>query len=79
MPKRAMIDTTLTFGYPPNAQTIRVPASTSAYMVSAGLHYNPSYWDDPEDFNPDRFMDSHWNRDAFVAFSLGPRACIGRR
>ncbi|KAF8754638.1 cytochrome P450 [Rhizoctonia solani] len=44
-----------------------------------GLHYNPSYWESPEEFDPERFMDPHWNRDAFIAFSLGPRACIGRR
>ncbi|KAB5589580.1 Cytochrome P450 family protein [Ceratobasidium theobromae] len=77
--RRATTDTTLTFGHGPNARTIHVPASTHAYMLPTGLHYSPSYWDEPEEFKPDRFMDPHWNRDAFVAFSLGPRACIGRR
>ncbi|KAB5592943.1 Cytochrome P450 [Ceratobasidium theobromae] len=77
--RRATTDTALTIGHGSNTRTIQVPASTHAYMLPTSLHYNPSYWDEPEDFNPDRFMDSHWNRDAFVAFSLGPRACIGRR
>ncbi|KAG8740476.1 hypothetical protein FRC11_000255 [Ceratobasidium sp. 423] len=48
-------------------------------VFSTGLHYNPNYWENPEEFNPERFMDPHWNRDAFISFSVGPRACIGRR
>lgn len=36
------------------------------------------YWDDPHIFRPSRFLDD-WPRDAFVPFSSGPRACIGRR
>lgn len=37
------------------------------------------YWDDPLTFKPDRFMKPDWNRDAFLPFSGGPRACLGRR
>lgn len=36
------------------------------------------YWDDPYAFKPSRFLED-WPRDAFLAFSGGPRACIGRR
>ncbi|CAE6464605.1 unnamed protein product [Rhizoctonia solani] len=79
MPKIATADTTITVGFPPFTQTLQVPASTKVEVFSTGLHYDPSYWEDPDVFNPDRFMDPHWNRDAFIAFSLGPRACIGRR
>jgi len=46
---------------------------------TVGLHYNPRYWKDPEDFNPDRFMSGDWNRDALLTFSAGSRACLGRR
>lgn len=28
---------------------------------------------------PERFLDPNWNRDAFIAFAVGPRSCIGRR
>ncbi|KAL5634078.1 hypothetical protein ACGC1H_006046 [Rhizoctonia solani] len=79
MPKKATSDTIITTGFPPNARTVRVPASTVVHVCSTGLHYNPSYWESPDEFDPERFMDPHWNRDAFVPFSLGPRACIGRR
>ncbi|EUC59293.1 cytochrome P450 family protein [Rhizoctonia solani AG-3 Rhs1AP] len=79
MPKKATSDTVITTGFPPNVRTVRVPASTVVHVCSTGLHYNPSYWQNPDEFDPERFMDPHWNRDAFVPFSFGPRACIGRR
>ncbi|KAJ6487752.1 cytochrome P450 [Mycena sanguinolenta] len=48
-----------------------------------GLHMNPMYWGpDVADFKPERFIDTEsyrWPRDAFVAFSAGPRNCIGQR
>ena len=60
-----------------------------------GLHYNRGskaffcifsslnsilarFWDEPESFKPERFL-RDWPRDAFLPFSGGPRACIGRR
>jgi cytochrome P450 len=36
------------------------------------------YWDDPEEFRPERFL-GDYNRDAFLPFAAGPRACLGRR
>ena len=36
------------------------------------------YWKDPHAFRPQRFMED-WPRDAFLPFSSGPRACLGRR
>ena len=35
------------------------------------------YWEDPFSFKPERFL-GEWNRDAFIPFSGGARACIGR-
>ncbi|KAJ1305196.1 hypothetical protein OPQ81_000226 [Rhizoctonia solani] len=79
MPKKATADTTMTIGFPPNTQKIKVPKSMVVNVFSTGLHYSPSYWDNPDEFDPERFTDPHWNREAFIPFSLGPRACIGRR
>jgi hypothetical protein len=36
------------------------------------------YWDEPTKFMPERFL-KPYNKEAFVPFSGGPRACIGRR
>lgn len=40
------------------------------------LHRNPSYWKDPEVFNPERWSESQ-SEDAFIPFARGPRMCIG--
>lgn len=40
------------------------------------------YWPDPESFKPDRFIDTDdykYNRDAFLPFGGGARACLGRK
>ena len=48
-------------------------------FYSGGLQraYAARYWGDPHAFNPKRFM-SDWDKDAFIPFSGGARACIGR-
>ncbi|KAF8607080.1 cytochrome P450 [Ceratobasidium sp. AG-I] len=79
IPKFATENTTLSVGPPGHAHVYEIPASTHALILASGLHYNPNYWDDPNEFMPSRFTDTDWNRDAFIPFSLGPRACIGRR
>ncbi|KAG8914825.1 hypothetical protein FRC00_010581 [Tulasnella sp. 408] len=56
-----------------------VPKGTSIYLYTSGVHYNPRYWKDPHAFKPARFLDPQWPREAFIPFSAGPRACIGRR
>ncbi|TEB40153.1 cytochrome P450 [Coprinellus micaceus] len=45
---------------------------------SPDFTYNERYWDDPHEFWPDRFL-GNWPRNAFLSFSSGPRACLGRR
>ncbi|KAG7445093.1 cytochrome P450 [Guyanagaster necrorhizus] len=59
-------------------KTIPVPQGAMITIDVAGLHYNPRYWKDPEVFNPSRFL-GDWPREAFVPFSQGARACIGRK
>lgn len=79
VPKFSAEDTTLTIT---NAQgekvVIPVPKGTQIALDTAGLHYNPLYWEDPHAYKPDRFL-SDYNRDAFLPFSAGSRSCIGRR
>ncbi|KAJ3575472.1 hypothetical protein NP233_g1074 [Leucocoprinus birnbaumii] len=80
IPKRAAEDTTLATT---NAQgetvIIPVPAGTNLDIHTPALHYNPKYWEDPHAFKPERFLKSDWNRDAFLPFSAGARACMGRK
>ncbi|KAI9436149.1 cytochrome P450 [Lactarius psammicola] len=55
-----------------------VPAGAEIDIHVPGLHYNPRYWKDPHTFRPERFLEE-WPRDAFLPFSAGARACLGRR
>ncbi|KAF9060543.1 cytochrome P450 [Rhodocollybia butyracea] len=56
-----------------------LPQGTPIMINTIGVHYNPRYWEDPEEFRPARFLDPDWPRDAFLPFGAGPRACIGRK
>lgn len=42
------------------------------------LHHNPTYWDDPFRFNPDRFASYNFkHKFQYLPFGGGPRFCIG--
>ncbi|KAI0346715.1 cytochrome P450 [Trametopsis cervina] len=80
IPKSVAEDTTLTITNAAGEKTTLVmPAGSTISMHIPGLHYNPRYWKDPHAFKPSRFLDPDWRRDAFLPFSAGPRACLGRR
>ena len=57
-----------------------IPAGTVVATSFHALHRNPSVWDDPARFDPDRFLPERVaERDtyAYLPFGGGPRACIG--
>lgn len=61
-------------------KNIPVPEGSNLLINVVGLHYNPKYWEDPMEFRPERFLKEHtYNKNAWLAFSAGPRSCIGRR
>lgn len=43
------------------------------------LHRNPKYWENPEEFNPERFLGDQKKHSMqyFYPFGAGPRMCIG--
>jgi cytochrome P450 len=58
----------------------RVPAGTNLVIGVYALHRDPTLWDDPARFNPDRFdptLARVRNRWQFLPFGAGPRSCIG--
>ncbi|KAJ6582916.1 cytochrome P450 [Mycena vulgaris] len=63
--------------------SVPVTAGSIVMVDILGLHMNPIYWGrDVTEFKPERFVDTEsyrWPRDAFIAFSAGPRNCIGQR
>ncbi len=42
------------------------------------LHRDEKYWDNPEVFQPERFLNNDYNEDYFIPFGGGPRLCIGK-
>ncbi|XP_067145067.1 cytochrome P450 3A6-like [Centruroides vittatus] len=59
---------------------ILIPKGMTVYVPLYGLHRNPEYWTDPDEFNPDRFQDkSSINPYIYQPFGIGLRHCAGMR
>ncbi|MDT9687609.1 cytochrome P450 [Streptomyces sp. P9(2023)] len=58
-----------------------LPAGADVMVAPWVTHRHPAYWEDPERFDPDRFMpvpEAARPRYAWFPFGGGPRACIGQ-
>ncbi|KAK7011926.1 cytochrome P450 3A29-like isoform X2 [Biomphalaria glabrata] len=61
-----------------------LPAKTSIAIPLYNLQRDPEFWKDPNEFNPDRFIEGTPSYEAhnpytFFPFGLGPRLCIGMK
>ncbi len=57
-----------------------ISAGTSIGVFIYGLHHNPEYWDDPEEFRPERMSKEAKKARhpmCYLPFGSGPRLCIG--
>jgi cytochrome P450 len=56
-----------------------VPKGKTIALSTVGLHLHQSYWQDPDQFLPDRaeFREKTYNRRVYLPFSAGPRVCGG--
>ncbi len=78
--------------YPPLPMTIRqalgqdvlegyqIQANSSIFINIYSAHHNPDVWENPEGFDPERFMPDRIKevpRFAYLPFGGGPRQCIG--
>lgn len=60
---------------------VKVPAGTSVMLAPWVVHRHPDHWENPEGFDPDRFLpdeESKRHKMAYFPFAAGPRMCIGR-
>ncbi|XP_071960585.1 steroid 17-alpha-hydroxylase/17,20 lyase-like [Antedon mediterranea] len=59
----------------------KVPENTWVFINTWALHNDSKYWDSPEKFKPERFLDStctvKQRLPSFLPFSTGRRGCVG--
>jgi cytochrome P450 len=58
-----------------------IPAGSHVRMSPLVLHRHPAYWENPNDFNPNRFSKENMDTQkpfSFIPFGAGPRLCAGR-
>ncbi|GAB5547353.1 MAG: cytochrome P450 [Sandaracinaceae bacterium] len=58
----------------------RIPKGSLVFLSQWITHRHPSFWEDPEGFDPERFAPARvkaMHRSQYFPFSAGPRMCIG--
>lgn len=54
-----------------------IPPNFGYSMTPLILHHDPSVFEKPRDFEPQRWIENPKLSHAFMGFSRGPRSCIG--
>ncbi|MEO6456240.1 MAG: cytochrome P450 [Ginsengibacter sp.] len=65
---------------PDNIMGINIPKGTMVISYIYGLHHSANYWDNPEEFIPERFSKENKKLHqpfTHLPFGGGPRGCIG--
>ncbi|HEX5434168.1 MAG TPA: cytochrome P450 [Candidatus Angelobacter sp.] len=58
----------------------QIPAGSEILIFPYGTHRHPRWWDEPEKFDPERFLPRNSSarpRGAYIPFGAGPRTCVG--
>jgi len=66
-----------------NDGTLTLPANSMALIWIYGLHRNPKFWNNPDEFIPERWIDVDLkdpgqHNGAYIPFASGPRNCLGQ-
>ncbi|CAH0559420.1 unnamed protein product [Brassicogethes aeneus] len=60
--------------------SVTVEPGTTVIIPVTGLHTDPKYFEKPDEFNPDRFLNNvEIPKYVYMPFGEGPRACLGRQ
>jgi len=58
---------------------LTIPKTAEILISPFLMHRLPKYWENPREFEPQRFLKDSFNKKAFIPFGGGPRACLGER
>jgi len=58
---------------------LALPADAVVLIGAYNLHRHPNFWERPEQFLPERWLDGNRpaSRSVYLPFGAGPRACVG--
>ncbi|KAK4887309.1 hypothetical protein RN001_003580 [Aquatica leii] len=66
----------------PDEKPLTINPGDSVWLPIAGLHHDPKYYENPENFDPERFSENNKSKRhqfSYIPFGGGPRTCIGNR
>lgn len=59
--------------------TVTIEPGTTIIFPSAGIHNDEKFYDSPQKYMPERFLDKNdINKEVFFPFGQGPRTCLGK-
>lgn len=82
IPAISLFDREASKDYHIEKYNITIPKGTGVSLGYLALLKDPDYWEEPEKFNPDRFMPGNREKiipGAYCPFGMGPRHCLGMR
>jgi len=56
-----------------------IPKGTKLAVNFANVHRSNKFWDKPNEYNPDRWLNDTKAISHLLAFSAGPRVCLGKK
>jgi cytochrome P450 len=67
----------VTEDYPIPEENIVIPKDTVVLLDIYSILHDPNIYTNPDEFNPDRFLNGRYDTDVYMPFGGGSRICVG--